>query len=114
MSLLANPAQDETLSADERKFACDIVHSYGEIVRRGETMFAQFCQERGVPENICIRTMIQIAQHRAGTNAAHLLAMLQTDDMLVATEGQQLAERIKLTVANQIPLSRETDERTRP
>jgi hypothetical protein len=112
MTLLANPAQDQTLSDEEREFAREIVHAYGEMVRKGEAMFSQFCEDRGVPEHVCMRAMIQIGLHRTGTNAAHLLAVLQADDMLVATEGHDLAGRLKATLEKQIPLSRETDART--
>ncbi len=114
MGALSNPAQDETMSGDEREFTSKALHTYQEIVREGERVFVGFCQERGVPEDVCIRIMIQIALHRAGTNAAHALAEHSADDLLVAMEGAHLASRIKAVIEKQMPLSRETVQRIGP
>lgn len=111
--VLANPARDEALSEEERDFARELLHSYGELVRESESVFSQFCQGRGVPEAVCMRAMIQIALHRAGSNGAHLLAMEQASDEHTASETASLAARLSDILTKQLPVSRETDRRTR-
>lgn len=111
---LDNPAQDQAMSEDERKFASEAIHTYQTIMLEGERMFSHFCSNRGVPETICRRLMIQIAVHRAGTNAAHELAEVMAGDMVVAAERTQLQARLGDVINRQIPLSRETVLRIGP
>lgn len=111
---LSNPVTDEAMTAEERKFAADLAHSYQQIVRHGEHMFSQFCSERGVPESICRRVMIQIALHRTGTNAAHEMAEALADDAAVSAENTELCNRLAVVIERQLPLSRETVKRIGP
>ena len=111
---LLSPLNDQSLSEEERQFVNDLLHSYGQMVKQNEQMFSDTCQHQGVPEHICIRAMIQILQHRAGTLAAHLLADSGADDIIVEAQITELSTRMKDVVRKQMTLSRKTVDRIGP
>lgn len=112
--ILRNPAQDDALADAEREYARKIIHQYAEIVRKGEDIFSDFCQQSGVPEDICMRAQTQVLLHRAGTMAAHILAEHLCDDTAVTVEKVAFGLRLQDVVQKQIPLSRKTVERIGP
>lgn len=105
---MSNPAQDQSLSAEEREYARKMIHALGEMHSRAECLSDDHFQSLGVPFSIARRAMFHATKHRSAMTAAHYLAGLKVSDQGAAHAAQVLADDLRDLILRQLPNSRET------